>query len=295
LVGTQRAGVTLSAKGHFTEAVAPLNQALAACDAAGDQRNHCVALVRSNLCLALTKLNRIDDAVSTCTLSLNALRQDRSPGTRQQLFYGDFHLADLQHKLHRDSDAEALFNDAIAIGLKPGSTIPEVDVGNTLIHLASIHRDQGRLEVAAAELRDAATRTRASNIAVAIQSLGLLQDTLWKLLRYDEAGAAARDALKLAESQAAPGYSEMYSAMNTVARQDIFMDKLTDAEKMVRQCLEHLREYTVLENPNIMAQQWELAEILEDEGRASEALDVERQILGWFDLYNPKSQLCPTG
>jgi hypothetical protein len=287
-------GVALSANGHPAEALAPLKQAFAACDAAGDQGTHCVALVNTNLCVALWKLNRTDDdAVSSCTLAVDAFKLDQAPDAQRQLFYADFNLADLLQKLHRGSAAEALFNEAFAIGEKPNSNVPGDDVASALFHLASIHRDQERFEEAVGELREVVARTQSSNVAWAIQALGSLQETLWRLLRDDEAEAAAQEALQLAQSKAAPGSSEMYFALNTVARQAIYMANMQEAEKMTRECVEHLVKYTAPENSNIVVQQQQLAQILEDYGQFGEALDITRQILAWHQRYQPKSRDVP--
>jgi tetratricopeptide (TPR) repeat protein len=288
--GLNAQGVALSAQGRFADALAPLNQALAACDAARDQRTHCVALVNSNLCLALIKLNRTDDGVPICVRSLDALTTDQSLGASQQLFHGKLFLGDVLQKLHRGSEAEELFKDAVGIGLKPGSGIPDGNIGNALVHLALIHRDQGRLDQAASELRDGAGRWRASDPAQTIQALGWLEDVLWQLGRNDEAGAAAEDAVVLARDGAPSDPHQIAAALILRERYDVWTARLPEAEAATRECIDTLVKYPRPDNFVLATQRWGLADILADQGKAGDALEVERELLAYYRQYLPKSE-----
>jgi Tfp pilus assembly protein PilF len=199
-------------------------------------------------------------------------------------------LAYLLQTLHRGSEAEPLFEDAIAIGLKPGSGIPDNKIGNALSQLALIHRDQGRLDEAASEFRDGVARLRASDPAQAIQALGWLQDVLWHLLRDDEAGAAAEDAVVLARDGAPSDPLQMSAALNLQARYDIFTARLPEAEAATRECIDILVKYTKPDNLVLAWRRFELADILADEGRTGEALAVEREVLKYFRQYKPESE-----
>ncbi|HEV2099833.1 MAG TPA: tetratricopeptide repeat protein [Stellaceae bacterium] len=287
-------GVALSVQGRFADALAPLKQALAACDTAGDQRTKCVALVNSNLCLALGKLNRAQDAVPVCTRSLDALRVDQSPKALQQRFYGDLYLADLLQRLHRGNEAEPLFKDAIAIGIEPGSGLPDTRIGNTLARLALLHRDQGRLDEAAGEFMSAVARLRASDPAQAIQALGGLEDVLWRLLRDDEAGAAAEDAVALARDRAPSDALQMSTALSLRERYDVWTARLPEAEAAARECIDILAKYTKPDNIALALRRFELADILADEGKAAEALAVEREVLAYYRQYLPTSEVVAT-
>ena len=244
--------------------------------------------------LGAGKLNRTEDAVPVCTRSLAALRTDQSPKASQQLFHGDLYLAYLLQRLHRDREAEPLFKDAIAIGLTPGSGLSDNRIGNALSQLALIHRNQGRLDKAASEFRDAVARLRASDPAQAIQALGWLQDVLWHLLRDDEAGAAAEDAVVLARDGAPSDPLQMSAALNLRERYDVFTARLPEAEAAARECIDILAKYAKPDNVVLASRRFELADILADEGRTEEALAVEREVLAYYRQYMPKSEVVAT-
>jgi tetratricopeptide (TPR) repeat protein len=189
-----RQGVASNSQGRYADAVAPLRQALALCSMDQDQRADC-ATVAANLCISLVKLGRTDEGVPVCQRSLDAFRsaKDIAPSRQSyQLFHGDLFLADLLKKSNRVSEAEALFKDAVQTALRPNSGISDGDTANALIFLGLMHRDQNRLGEAASEFHDAAERGRNSDPANAIKALDWLQDTLWRLKRDDESGAAAQ-------------------------------------------------------------------------------------------------------
>jgi Tfp pilus assembly protein PilF len=279
-------GVGLNAQERFADALAPLDQALAACNTAGEQHIHCVALVTSNLCLALIHLNRIEDGAPICARSLDALKKDQSPGASQQLFYGESFLAGVLQKLQRPSEAEKLLTDALAIGLQPGSGIPDGKIGNALARLALIHRDEGRLDQAAGEFLNGVARLRATDPGEAIQALGWLQDVLWQSLRDDEAGAATEDAMVLAASD--PHLRA--DALMLRVRYDVWIARLAEAEATTRELIDNLTKYTRPDNFVIALQKLGLADILADQRKAGEALGVEREVLAYYRQYIPKSE-----
>ncbi len=176
-------------------------------------------------------------------------------------------------------EGEALLREALAL---QRAELPAGDpeTGLTLLDLAAVLRESGRLAEAEPVSREAADLFRAlgdtGHLASSLVELGSCHQ---QARRFGEAERLLLEALALREHDLGPGHERVSAILNNLGNLYFDMERYPDAERVQKRSLLIKKRLLGPEHPYVAKSLNNLANVYMEEGRLDEAEALQRQAL----------------